>query len=255
MSLYYREFGQGSPVFLLHGLFGFSDNLQTIAKGLSNEYWVITPDHRNHGRSPHLPAHTYADMAGDLRDFMNSQGILQASFVGHSMGGKVAMQLALTFPELVEKLVVVDIAPGQATDGHSDIFKALLDINLSAVNTRSDAESALAKRIPDPSTLQFLLKNITRHPNGAYTWKMNLPVLWAEYPSILAAVSGYPYDGPTLFIRGAQSRYILDSDLPLIRDLFPNARLETIAGAGHWVHADKPAELLGLLREFLPNAE
>jgi esterase len=252
MKLYYREYGQGRPVIMLHGLFGFSDNLQTLAKGLSETCWVMTPDHRNHGRSPHTDTHSYPEMAEDVRRFMEEKGVLQAAFVGHSMGGKVAMQLALDHPELVEKLVVVDIAPGQANDGHSAIFKALLAMDLGAIKTRSDAEAMLSgQSFADPATLQFLLKNITREPDGSYNWKMNLPVLWHSYANILAPVDGFPYSGPTLFVRGGRSNYIRDSDWSLIKKLFPQASVHVIQGAGHWVHVEQPAALLGLLRGFL----
>lgn len=251
MQLYYREFGQGSPILFLHGLFGFSDNLQTVAKGLAEHHWVITPDHRNHGRSPHANTHAYADMVEDLRALLNHIGIPRAAFIGHSMGGKVAMQMALSYPELVEQLVVIDIAPGQATDGHSSLFEAMLSLDMGAVNARSEAEAFLSARITDVPTLQFLLKNITRHPDGSYSWKMNLPVLHAEYQNILAPVTGFPYEGPALFVRGSRSGYIQDEDMPLIRSLFPHAQLQTIEGAGHWVHAEKPAELLSVLNHFL----
>lgn len=251
MDLYYREFGQGSPVVILHGLFGFSDNWQTIAKALSDEHLVITPDLRNHGRSPHLMTHTYPEMAEDVRAFLENHWVHHAAVVGHSMGGKVAMHLALHYPDLVDKLVVVDMEPGQATDNHRDIFRALHDLDFSKISTRQEAEEVLAVQIPDLGVRQFLLKNITRNEEGALTWKMNLPVLWQHYPAILAPVTGPPFEKPALFIRGSRSDYIKDSDFALIKTLFPQAEIATIEGAGHWVHADKPAELLALLRDFL----
>lgn len=251
MELYHREYGQGEPLLILHGLFGFSDNWQTIAKALSEQFLVIALDLRNHGRSPHAPSHTYADMAEDLREFMQKNWIHSARIMGHSMGGKAAMQLALTHPDLVEKLVVVDIAPGRATDKHQAIYRTLLDIDLEKMTTRQDIEAAMAANIPDVGVRQFLLKNVTRHDDGAFAWKMNLPVLWRYFPNILGPVSGEPYEGPTLFVAGGASNYIRPDDKPEIRRLFPQSRIETIPGAGHWVHAEKPAELLGLLRDFL----
>ena len=251
MELFYREFGQGSPVIILHGLFGFSDNWQTIAKGLSDNHLVVTPDLRNHGRSPHAPAHTYPEMAEDMRSFMEQHWMFSTALVGHSMGGKVAMQLALSYPDMVERLVVVDIAPGGAEDNHSSIFDALSSMDLSKMTARQEAETYLAERIPDAGTRQFLLKNITREEGGRFTWKMNLPVLRAHYSDILAPVSGEPFDKPVLFVRGSRSDYIKDSDFPLIKSLFPQAEIATIEGAGHWVHADKPAELLTILKNFL----
>lgn len=251
MQLYSREFGQGSPVIILHGLFGFSDNWQTIAKALAADHLVVTPDLRNHGRSPHLPTHTYPEMSEDLRAFMEEHWMFSAALVGHSMGGKAAMQLALSYPDMVEKLVVVDMAPGPAQDSHSDIFRALLALDLSKTASRQEAEAFLAERVSDVGTRQFLLKNITRNPDGSFAWKMNLPVLWKSFPDILAPVTGEPFVKPTLFVRGSRSDYIKDSDWPLIRALFPAAELATVEGAGHWVHADKPAELLQILRRFL----
>lgn len=254
MELYYREFGQGKPVLILHGLFGFSDNWQTLAKALAEDYWVITPDLRNHGRSPHTSTHTYPAMAEDLRAFLDAHGIYSAAVIGHSMGGKAAMQLALNHPDRVEHLVVVDIAPGAAARNHEGVFEALSSLNIRQLKTREEADAQLQQYIPEASVRQFLLKNLTRHPDGSFAWKMNLPVLWAHYADILAPVEGEPFDKPTLFVRGGRSPYIQDSDLPLIRALFPQARVQTLEGAGHWVHADKPQELLALLRAFLASS-
>lgn len=253
MELYYREFGQGSPVIILHGLFGFSDNWQTIAKGLSDNHLVITPDLRNHGRSPHAPTHSYPEMADDLREFMEAHWIFNAAVVGHSMGGKVAMQLALSHPDLVQRLVVVDISPAGAEDNHSSIFDALHSMDLSKMSTRKEAETYLAEHIADMGTRQFLLKNVTRDAEGRFTWRMNLPVLWKHYNDILAPVSGETFDKPALFIRGSRSGYIKDADFPLIKSLFPKAEIATVEDAGHWVHADKPAELLLILKKFLDS--
>jgi len=250
-KLFSREFGAGAPVMILHGLFGFSDNWQTIAKGLADTHLVVTPDLRNHGRSPHVSTHSYPEMAEDLRVFMEEKWMFHAAVVGHSMGGKVAMQLALTHPDMVEKLVVVDMEPGQADDNHSDIIQALLGLDLSKMIQRSEAEAYLAERIPDFGTRQFLLKNITREADGTFTWKMNLPVLWEHFQDILAAVAGTPFEKPTLFVRGSRSNYVKDSEWDKTKLLFPNAQLVTIEGAGHWVHADKPKELLEVLRGFL----
>lgn len=251
MELFYREFGQGSPVIILHGLFGFSDNWQTVAKALSGDHLVVTPDLRNHGRSPHVPTHTYAEMADDLHAFMEQHWMFSAAVVGHSMGGKVAMQFALSNPDMVSRLVAVDISPAAAEDNHSSIFDALRKMDLSKMSSRQEAETYLAERIPDAGTRQFLLKNITREEDDRFAWKMNLTVLWEHYDDILAPVTGQPFDKPALFIRGSRSDYIKDGDFPLIKSLFPQAEIVTIEDAGHWVHADKPAELLAVLKKFL----
>lgn len=251
MQLFSREFGQGPPVVILHGLFGFSDNWQTVAKALADTHLVITPDLRNHGRSPQAPTHSYPEMAEDLKAFLEAHWIFSTALIGHSMGGKVAMQFALDHPDMVEKLVVVDIAPGQANDNHSAIFQALFQLDLHRIHSRQEADTLLASRIADPGIRQFLLKNITRQPGGSYTWKMNLPALWQAYPQILAGVSGEPFDKPTLFVRGSRSDYIKDEDFALIKTLFPQAGIVTVEGAGHWVHADQPEALLQILRQFL----
>lgn len=251
-TLFSREFGAGSPVLILHGLFGFSDNWQTIAKGLADHHLVVTPDLRNHGRSPHLPTHSYPEMAEDLKAFMEEKWMFHAAVIGHSMGGKAAMQLALNYPDMVEKLVVVDIAPGQAEDNHSGIFEALMGLDLSTMTDRKSAEAYLGERIPDLGTRQFLLKNITREENGTFAWKMNLPVLWKHFSDILAGVKGdQAFNKPTLFVRGSRSNYIQDNAWEGIKILFPQAELITIEDAGHWVHADKPQELLVVLKHFL----
>jgi len=251
MELYAREYGQGNPVLILHGLFGFSDNWQTIAKGLATTHTVVVPDLRNHGRSPQAPSHTYAEMAEDVRKFLEARWIFTTAVVGHSMGGKVAMQLALNHSDMVERLVVVDIAPRPGSDSQGDIFQTLLDLDLSAITTRQEADAALADRISEVGTRQFLLKNLTRQDDGRFSWKMNLPVLWQHYTDILAPVTGEPFDKPALFVRGQRSDYITDADIPLIKTLFPQAEIMTIAEAGHWVHADQPAELLAVMQSFL----
>ena len=250
-ELYAREFGSGPPIVILHGLFGFSDNWQTIAKGLAEHHLVVTPDLRNHGRSPHVPEHSYPLMAEDVQAFMEAHWMFHAAIIGHSMGGKVAMQLALSHPDTVEKLVVIDMEPQQAEDNHSAIFQALLGMDLSKMTTRTEAETYLSHHISDLGTRQFLLKNITREDDGTFSWKMNLPVLWKHYADILAPVTGEPFDKPTLFVRGSRSNYIRESELPWIKTLFPQAEIVTIEGAGHWVHADRPAELLAVLKAFL----
>lgn len=251
MELHYKEFGQGDPVVILHGLFGFSDNWQTVAKSLAEQFWVITPDLRNHGRSPHLDTHSYPEMAEDLLEFLHNQWIFSSAVVGHSMGGKVAMQLALDYPDQVSKLVVVDMEPGQSASNHDNIFESLFALKIQQIASRKEAEDFLSTHIKDFGTLQFLLKNITRNPDGKYSWKMNLPVLYKEYEKILGPVSGMPFEKPALFIRGGDSDYVRDEEWPATLRLFPNARLVTIPHAGHWVHADQPAELTRIILEFL----
>lgn len=256
IDLNYKEFGLGEPVIILHGLFGTLDNWQTIAKKLSEEHTVFILDLRNHGRSPHTDDEfTYQLLADDLAEFMQDHWIYEARIVGHSMGGKVAMQFALNHSDSVKKLAVIDIAPKQYASGHENIFKALYGIDLETLEDRKEAEDYLMQTLNnDYGTVQFLLKNLSRRSDtegGGFEWKMNLDVLHRDYENILRPPTGTPFMKPTTFIRGAQSDYIKNEDWTQIQTLFPKATLKTIEGAGHWVHADKPKELLHSLTEFL----
>ena len=254
MDLNFKSFGQGEPIIILHGLFGTLDNWQTIAKQLAEKYWVFIIDQRNHGRSPHDPEMNYKVMADDLKHFMEEHWIHKAFVLGHSMGGKTAMQFAVDFPEMVEKLIVVDIGPFSKRGGHGFIFDALLSMNLDDIKSRKEADALLSEKIPEFGIRQFLLKNLARDKKGGFSWKMNLPVLHKEYTEILADVDvNDPFDGETLFIRGAQSNYIDEKDFSDYKNIFPNAHLETIEKAGHWVHADRPNELLQAVTNFLKD--
>ncbi len=254
MELNYKEYGQGEPVIILHGLFGTLDNWQTLARQFGETYTVFAIDQRNHGRSPHADEHDYPTLAADLKQFMESQWIFNASVIGHSMGGKTAMQFALDYPDMVKKLVVVDIAPKAYVGTHYEIFKALFSLDLDRIESREEADEHLAQRIKEDDVRHFLMKNLTRKKGGGFEWKINLPVLYRHYDDILAAVrGGQPFDGPALFIRGGRSKHILPGDEKGIRELFPEARIETIEKAGHWVHADAPVELSAMVREFLAD--
>ena len=254
MNLNYKSYGQGDPIIILHGLFGTLDNWQTIAKKLAEEYSVFTVDQRNHGRSPHDPKMNYKLMAEDLQLFLEKQWIHKAVVLGHSMGGKTAMQFALDFPEMVEKLIVVDIGPFVNNGGHELIFESLLAIDLKKIKSRKDAEVFLSGKIPSFGVRQFLLKNLSRNKEGEYFWKMNLPVIYEQYSEILTKVDAVePFEGETLFIRGGQSNYISEEAFPLFKNVFPNSQLQTIENAGHWVHADQPDQLLKMTLNFLKN--
>ena len=255
MELHHKIIGHGDPVIVLHGLFGALDNWQTVGRMLGEDYQVFLIDQRNHGRSPHFPEHNFQAMADDLAYFMEYNWIHHTHLIGHSMGGKAAMQFALQHAEKVGKLVVGDIGPKAYASGHEPIFEALLSIDLSTVTEREQVEAHLRGHMSEYGVIQFLMKNLSRSKDGVYHWKMNLPVLKDQYADILVELkSDTPFEGPTLFIRGEKSRYILDEDWPGILELFPNARLATIPGAGHWVHADAPKELLELVRQFIANA-
>lgn len=252
MELNHKIFGQGPPLIILHGLFGTLDNWQTLAKRWAEDYMVVLIDQRNHGRSPHLAEHTYEAMADDLHQFMEANWMYEAQLLGHSMGGKTAMQFAVRYPEMVSKLVIVDIAPKVYAGGHEVIVESLNSLDLANLNDRKEADAALAERIDDFGVRQFLLKNLTRNREGGYRWKMNLPVLTAYYSAILENIeAGEEFDGPSLFIRGGKSNYIQADDLPLLQSYFPSASLASVANAGHWVHAERPQELFKLVHDFL----
>ena len=252
ISLNFKTYGQGNPIIILHGLFGTLDNWQTIARQLSEEYLVYLVDQRNHGRSPHTEEFDYSLLAEDLKDFMESEGMSQATIIGHSMGGKTAMQFAVSYPEMVSSLVVVDIAPKAYEGGHQEIFDALMSIDLNKIENRKMADEQLVEKIPDVGVRQFLLKNLTRDKEGGYRWKMNLPAIHKNYQHILNNILlDEPYTGPALFIRGERSGYIKEADESLIKNTFPKAQVIPIPNAGHWVHAEAPEVLLSTFKNFM----
>lgn len=252
MDLHYKEIGQGHPLIILHGLLGSLDNWQTLAREFGKHFRVITVDQRNHGKSPHHDEMTYELMAGDLLQLMDKLGIQTAHILGHSMGGKTAMAFALRYPERVDKMVVVDIAPRQYSRGHDQIFKALFSLDLQSIQSRSEAEDKLAVYIHEPGILFFLLKNLVRDQQGSFSWKMNLEAIYHNYDNVIEEIEGeHPYNKPVLFIKGGKSAYIENQDMSRIRQVFPAASLFTIPLAGHWVHAEAPEQLYNRVVSFL----
>lgn len=253
IQLNYKSFGQGNPIIILHGLFGTLDNWQTVGKQLAETHTVFLVDQRNHGKSPHVVGHTYPLLAADLNHFMEEQWIFEATIIGHSMGGKTAMQFAMDYPDRVKQLVVVDIAPKSYDGGHELIINALLSLPLYEITDRTQADQMLQSfGIEEFGTRQFLLKNLTRTKAGNYEWKMNLSELHKNYEQILANIELHePFEGETLFIKGGKSDYISEKDWTTVQQYFPNAQLKTIPNAGHWVHAEAPNELIKSLLSFL----
>ncbi len=251
MELNFKQFGQGDPIIILHGLFGMLDNWQTIAKKLAKEYTVFIIDQRNHGKSPHHPDFTYPILAEDLKEFMEQNWIYKSHIIGHSMGGKTAMQFALNYPDMVDKLIVVDIAPKQYKGGHQVIFEALFSLDLAKIEKRNEAEEKLAELIPEFGVRQFLMKNLTRKKEGGFAWKMNLEAIHNHYQDILAEIKGESTEVPSLFINGGKSKYVTKEDYETIQELFPNTTFKTIEDAGHWVHAEKPKDLMQMVEDFL----
>jgi len=252
MQLHFKESGQGRAVILLHGLFGSSDNWHYMAMGLAKSFHVFVVDQRNHGQSPHSYEMNYQLMASDLNEFMELRGMQTAMVIGHSMGGKTAMQFALQFPDRVEKLVIADIAPRAYAPAHAEIFAALLALDLKSFATRQQIEDALGAEIPNLVLRRFLLKNLGRDATGEFFWKINLRGIVENYPQLREPISNAkPFSGQTLFIRGLKSNYINPEDEPAIRGLFPQSEIQNIAEAGHWIHADQPEEFLRVTLNFL----
>ena len=252
MQLHFRSYGAGSPLVILHGLFGSLENWHTISARLGAHFQMFALDLRNHGQSPHSTAMDYTVMADDLREFLEQHDLKRADILGHSMGGKVAMEFAALYPDRVHRLIIVDIAPKAYPPSHRQILDALLSLDLARFDDRREIETALQPQIPDLALRRFLLKSLTRLPNGAFAWKLNLPAINHNYPKLNAALNwSPPIQKPTLFIRGAKSDYIQDTDQELIHRLFTNAEIRTIENAGHWVHAEAPEPFLKILQDFL----
>lgn len=252
MQLHFQSYGQGAPLIILHGLFGSLENWHSTSQKLGAEFQVFALDQRNHGRSPHATEMNYQLMAEDVKEFVTRQQLSAVHLLGHSMGGKTAMIFALNYPDLVEKLIVVDIVPRAYAPQHLEILKALKSLVLSSFQIRKEMESQLMGSIPDAIVRQFLLKNVRRDPRGAFYWQTNLESIDANYERLNEAISSESsFDKPTLFIRGKRSDHVRGEDLPFIRKLFPRTEFYDIAGAGHWVHADAPEAFLRKVREFL----
>ena len=233
---------------IVHGLYGSARNWGVIAKRLSDRGRVVAVDQRNHGASPWFDTQSYADMAADLAEVITHLGG-PVDLVGHSMGGKAAMVLALTRPELVNRLVVADIAPIPYTHSQIQYVEAMQRVDLSRVERRSDAEAQLRAVVDDPTLVTFFSQSVDVKEKK---WRLNLDVLGREMPGIVGfpEVSGQ-FGGPVLFLSGAQSDYVLPDHRPRIKELFPKAKFAKIPGAGHWLHAEKPREFEAAVRTFL----
>jgi esterase len=251
MKLFYRELGQGQPMVIMHGIFGSSDNWLTQARLFSSTYHVFTLDLRNHGQSEHSPEFDYKVMANDLEQFIASKNLKDPIVIGHSMGGKVAMNFALAHPEKLQKLIVVDIAPRFYNLEHYVILDGLKAIPIDTVSSRQEADQTLSKFVPEADVRQFLLKNLQRKPAGGFSWKLNLPVIDKNIKNIgLDLQYDGTFDKPTLFIRGGKSAYVNDEDMIRIKQIFPKAQLDTL-DTGHWVQAEKPQEFVDLVTRWL----
>ncbi len=251
MDLHFQSFGQGSPLIILHGLFGMLDNWHTVSRKLGDNFRVFAVDQRNHGLSPHAEAFNYDVMARDMHDFILAQGISPSHLLGHSMGGKTAMWTALKFPDLVDRLIVVDIAPRPYPPLHDDIIEVLQSVRLEDSESREEIDEVLSTKIKEPAVRQFLMKNLSRNDDGTFRWKMNLPAIVAHYGEIMEGIeTETTFPRPTLFIRSQNSSYIRDEDIPGIKKLFPSSST-VVFPTGHWVHAEAPEQVIKSVTEFL----
>ncbi len=253
MLLNYTEFGRGRPIIILHGLFGSSRNWQGIAKNLSNNYHVITPDLRNHGQSAHTDTMSYHDMADDILVLINSLNLNDAILIGHSMGGKVAMTSALTNSEKLSGLIIVDIAPVNYEHDFNSLLDAMNSLPLSEVKSRSDAESHLSQFINSQNLVHFIIQNLVR-TEDYFDWRINLQQINTSLPELIQfpeSLKGTECHLPSLFIGGTDSNYLRNIYNPAIFEYFPAAEIKMIENAGHWLHADKPHEFLTNVKSFL----
>jgi esterase len=254
MKLFFRRFGQGNPLIILHGLFGISDNWVTIGKRLAKGFDVYIPDLRNHGQSPHSNIFNFPALAEDIVEFTEENKLDDIILIGHSLGGLISMQFALQNPYAVKKIIVVDISLRKYRNynDHQQLIDAMMSVDFSSAHRRSDVEKQLMKTIKSPRLSQFLLKNVYWRNKDSLDWRLNLTALNENLPLIFDNLSDEKqFPGSVLFIRGGLSDYIVDEDLDEILKKFPRAELSTVPNATHWVHADAPEEFYKILNGFL----
>lgn len=252
MRLHFTTLGTGEPLLLLHGLLGSHQNLLPASRRFAERFQVFAIDQRNHGHSPHHDEMDYPLMADDIDRFMNTHGLSNAHVLGHSMGGKTAMQFALTHSDRVRKLVVVDMAPKAYGPRFAQLLLALRELRPERFRTRQEADLALAPSVPEDSLRQFLLKNLIPDEQGGYKWRIHLEAIADNYEHLRQNITAQgTFTGETLFLLGGKSDYVTDADRVAIRDLFPKTIFESIPGAGHWVHAEKPVAFADAVLSFL----
>jgi pimeloyl-ACP methyl ester carboxylesterase len=240
MELHVQEYGEGSPLLILHGLFGASDNWHSLAQRFGAFFHVYSLDLRNHGKSPWSEDNSYAAMSEDVHAFILSRDLKKVIVLGHSMGGKVAMHVAQQYPELLSKIVIADMGIKAYPMHHQHILAGIHALPLAELSSRSEAEALLKTHVENAGIRQFLLKNLYWKEKGKLAWRMNVEVLEKEMPKILSALPLQECWTPALFLRGELSNYILPEDFDSIETLFPDASIETITNAGHWLHAEQP---------------
>ncbi len=253
VELYSAVQGEGKPFVIIHGFLGMGDNWKTLGNKFAEEgFEVHLLDMRNHGRSPHTDEMTYDAKAGDVVGYCKSKGLEEIILLGHSMGGKVAMHVSNADPDLIEKLIIVDISPKYYAPHHGKILEGLSALQEKSFTSRGDAEDFLSGFIDDEGTRLFLLKNLYRKENNVLSLRLNLEALKENIEEVGAPLpAGYKYDKPTLFIKGSKSNYITAEDEPLIDLHFPEAKILEIPNAGHWVHAENMADFFKGVQEFI----
>lgn len=250
-----RRVGEGRPLVIVHGLFGSGDNWQTLA-GKFPGWQVQLPDLRNHGDSPWAEGFRIGDLAGDLAALARRQGWDKAVWMGHSLGGKTVLELALSEPDLVRAVAALDMVPLPGPARYRPYFEALRALDLAAVTSRGDAQSRLEAAIPERATLQFLLKSLVPDPAhpGRWRWRLNLEALDRDYDDVWRGLEGgRSWDGPAYFLYGGASDYVRPGDAERVRTWFPRARFDEVPGAGHWLHAEQPALVLARLNAWLDS--
>jgi len=254
MKLFYRALGSGNPMIILHGLFGSSDNWVSFGRSISEQFNVYIPDLRNHGQSPHSPVFDLQSMEDDLLELIKDCNIREPVIIGHSLGGKIAMSFSLHYPQLVKKLIIVDISLGNYMNYHEHqaILNAMMAVDFQTARSRSEIDRQLIPVVPDIKIRQFILKNVTWRDRETLAWRPNLNAISINLPTISREIqSGGLYHGPCLLMRGALSDYVSDEDIKLIKTKFPGVSVKTIANATHWVHVDNPGEFYSVVIEFL----
>jgi len=257
MELFYRKYGEGQPLIILHGLFGLSDNWVTIGKKIAeNNFCVYIPDLRNHGNSPHSDEFNYKILSDDLNDFIKLHSIVSPVIIGHSMGGRVAMNFALNYTDKISKLVIVDIGIKEYEHNDLEIIDAIKEVDIKSILSRKEIEKQLSGKITDQQLRQLFMKNLKRKDDSQFEWKFNINSIKKNFNSIFIKLScEKPFSGQTLFICGELSNYIMDKDTPEIKELFPTAIFEKIPYASHWVHADNPEEFYEVVLKFIEESK
>lgn len=264
MKLFFRKYGTGPPLVILHGLFGSSDNWVTLARSISDRFTVILPDQRNHGFSPHSDRHDYGSLSNDLFELASDLHLDSFFLAGHSMGGKAAISFAYKWPEKLNGLLVADISPIADADfnyemsgQHLKLLDAILSFDISDIKSRQQADLILSAKIPDERVRGLILKNLRTNPDNSYSWKINATSLRKNIENIMAEVIPAYTDGlrltgfPVYFLKGEKSDYLPEKDFREIQKIFPAAEFITVPGAGHWLNADNPEAVRSCLLRFL----